>query len=196
MSASRSHPATPRHRGHGELCREEPVSLKRLVYIDGQQAVIYRALKPNPSLGANFVALDPLEWLARIADHIPDPGKHARRSTLTTPTGPGHGPRRRSCSGSRSRGSGAEAPQKRRCSPSWARLISKVYHVDPLTCRGCGGRLQIVAYINDQFAIKKILDHLDPSPPEVKRPPPDLRYTPVDHEGRELEGVAEELVAP
>ena len=53
-----------------------PVSLKRLVYIDGQQAVIYRALKPNPRLGANFVTMDPLEWLARVADHIPDPGKH------------------------------------------------------------------------------------------------------------------------
>ena len=52
-----------------------PVSLKRLVYIDGHNAVVYRALRPNPSLGANFVALDPLEWLARIADH-PDPGKH------------------------------------------------------------------------------------------------------------------------
>jgi len=30
-----------------------PVSLKRLVYIDGQQAVVYRALRPNPGLGAN-----------------------------------------------------------------------------------------------------------------------------------------------
>ncbi len=28
-----------------------PVSLKRLVYVDGQQAVIYRALKTNPRLG-------------------------------------------------------------------------------------------------------------------------------------------------
>ena len=31
------------------------ISLKRLVYIDGQKAVISRALKPNPRLGANFV---------------------------------------------------------------------------------------------------------------------------------------------
>jgi hypothetical protein len=55
-----------------------PLSLKRLVYIDGQRVVIYRALRPNPGLGTDFVALDPLEWLARIADHIPDPGKHRR----------------------------------------------------------------------------------------------------------------------
>jgi hypothetical protein len=38
-----------------------PSSLKRLVYLDGQQAVICRALKPNPSLGQSFVAMDPLE---------------------------------------------------------------------------------------------------------------------------------------
>jgi len=27
-------------------------------------------------LGQNFVAMDSLEWLARMTDHIPDPGKH------------------------------------------------------------------------------------------------------------------------
>ena len=171
-----------------------PVSLKRLVYIDGQQAVIYRALKSNPRLGANFVALDPLEWLARIADHIPDPGKHrtlfysyyANRARGARPN-----------EKELLEGAKAEAPKKSRCSPSWARLIAKVYHADPLTCRKCGGRLQIVAYIHDHFTIKTILDHLGLSPPEIERPPPDIRYVPVDDEGREAEGmVAEGLHSP
>ena len=52
-----------------------PLSLKKLVYLDGQQAVLYRS-RMNPSLGRNFEALDPLEWLARMSDHIPDPGQH------------------------------------------------------------------------------------------------------------------------
>ena len=52
-----------------------PLSLKKLVYLDGQKAVLYRS-KMNPSLGRNFEAMDPLEWLARMADHIPDAGKH------------------------------------------------------------------------------------------------------------------------
>jgi hypothetical protein len=43
--------------------------------LDGQKAVVYRS-KMNPALGRNFEAMDPLEWLARLADHIPDPGKH------------------------------------------------------------------------------------------------------------------------
>ncbi len=32
----------------------------------------------NPFLGRNFEAMDPLEWLARMSDHIPDPGQHRR----------------------------------------------------------------------------------------------------------------------
>jgi hypothetical protein len=51
-----------------------PLSLKKLVYLDGQ-AVLYRS-KLNPLLGRNFEAMDPLEWLARMSDHIPDPGQH------------------------------------------------------------------------------------------------------------------------
>ena len=50
-----------------------PLSLKKLVYLDGQQAVLYRS-RTNPSLGRNVEAMDPLEWLARMSDHIPDPG--------------------------------------------------------------------------------------------------------------------------
>jgi len=52
-----------------------PLSLKKLVYLDGERAVIYRS-RMNPSLGRNFEAMDPLEWLARLSDHIPDPGQH------------------------------------------------------------------------------------------------------------------------
>ncbi len=78
-----------------------PLSLKRLVYLDGQQAVIYRALKPNPSLGQNFVAMDPLEWLARMTDHIPDPHRHRTlfhaplRQPCARRTGQGEGVARR-----------------------------------------------------------------------------------------------------
>jgi hypothetical protein len=91
-----------------------------------------------------------------MADHIPDPGKH--RTLFYSH----HANRAR---GARAKGKAllqdacAEAPKKRRCPPSWARLISKVYHADPLSCRECGGRLQIVAYINDHFTIKRILGY-------------------------------------
>jgi hypothetical protein len=41
-----------------------PLPLQKLVYLDGQQAVLYRS-RMNPSLGRNFEAMDPLEWLVR-----------------------------------------------------------------------------------------------------------------------------------
>ena len=64
-------------------------------------------------------------------------------------------------------------------------------------CRQCGGSLQIVAYVHDHFTIKTILDRLGLNPPEFERPPPDIRYVPVDHEGRQFEGlVAEDPAAP
>jgi hypothetical protein len=54
------------------------LSLRKLVYLDGHKAVLSRS-KLDPLLRRNFGAMDPLEWLARLADHIPDPGKHRTR---------------------------------------------------------------------------------------------------------------------
>jgi hypothetical protein len=70
-------------------------------------------------------------------------------------------------------------------------LISKVFHVDPLTCAKCGGKLEIIAYLHDQVSISRILDHLGLNPPETAKPPPavpEVVRVPVDEEGRESEG--------
>ena len=164
------------------LPREITVVVEKLVYLDGQKAV-YRSCM-NPSLGRDFEAMDPLEWLARMTDHIPDPGRHRTHF---------HGfyasrvrAQRRKADPS---GLAAEpAPAKRRCSPSWARLISKVDQADPLVCKACGGPLKIVAYITDELSITRILDHLGLSPPPQEKPPPtrELVRVPVDDEGREI----------
>ena len=83
-----------------------------------------------------------------------------------------------------------EPAYKRRCTASWARLIAKVFHADPLTCRKCGWKLKIVAYLHDQVAIKQVLAQLGLSPPEESKPPPavhEVVCVPVDEEGREME---------
>jgi hypothetical protein len=48
--------------------------------------------------------------------------------------------------------------------------------------------LKVAAYITDALAIRQVLEHLGPSPPE--KPPPEIRdvvRVPLDDEGREIE---------
>ena len=76
--------------------------------------------------------MDPLEWLARMADHIPDPGKH-RTLFYAYYANRVRGDRAEEEPGE---GKVEEEPaKKRRCTASWARLIAKLFHADPLTCR-------------------------------------------------------------
>jgi Transposase zinc-binding domain/Putative transposase len=143
-----------------------PLSLKKLVYLDGQQAVLYRS-RMNPSLGRNFEAMDPLEWLARMSDHIPDPGQHRTifygeyssrvRATLCAPE---------------AAPAAADSPPRRRSSAGWARMIAKIYHVDPLVCSRCGQRMSILAFVSDQHSISRILEHLGLRSSQQDKPPP------------------------
>jgi hypothetical protein len=104
-----------------------------------------------------------------MSDHIPDPGQHrtlfygeyssrvrgAAQSLQAEPAG-----------------SSVEPPPRRRCSASWARLIAKVYQVDPLLCVRCGQRMSILAFVSDQHSINRILDHLGLRAPLQDKPPP------------------------
>jgi hypothetical protein len=43
---------------------------------------------------------------------------------------------------------------------NWARLIQKIYDVDPLICPKYSGKMKVISVIEDQDVIKKILKHL------------------------------------
>jgi len=43
---------------------------------------------------------------------------------------------------------------------SWARLIQKIYEVDPLICPKCKGTMRIISFIEDAHIIRDILTHL------------------------------------
>ncbi len=49
------------------------------------------------------------------------------------------------------------------CRKNWARLIQKIYEVDPLTCLKCNGPMCVISIIEDQKVIKKILKHPAPA---------------------------------
>ncbi len=80
----------------------------------------------------NFQVFDPLDFLAEVTQHIPDPGAHlvryygwysnksrgqrAKRQPVATATGP------------------ARSPTAREARKGWAAIIRQVYESNPLSC--------------------------------------------------------------
>ena len=58
----------------------------------------------------------------------------------------------------------------------WAELLRRVYLVDALTCPHCGATRRLLAFVTDQSAIHRILDHLA----RTGRGPPDEASSPRD----------------
>lgn len=54
---------------------------------------------------------------------------------------------------------------------NWARLIQKIYQVDPLICPKCQGMMLIISIIEHPVFIDKILSHLGLNQ-KTQRPPP------------------------
>ena len=132
----------------------------------GQRPADHAVSRAAASLRRNFEAMDPLEWLARMSDHIPDPGQHRTplRRVLES---------RERRSGSPEADTVTPLPSRRRAggSSGWARLIAKVYQVDPLVCTRCGQRMSILAFVTDQHSIRTILGHLGLPPAAAEQAP-------------------------
>ena len=58
-------------------------------------------------------------------------------------------------------GQEADSAYRKKCRANWARLIRKIYEIDPLTCPKCNGTIRILALIEEAAVIRKILDHLE-----------------------------------
>jgi len=57
---------------------------------------------------------------------------------------------------------------------NWARLIQKIYEVDPLTCPKCASQMRVISVIEQPEIVKKILKHLGLWKKKA-RPPPKTR---------------------
>lgn len=55
---------------------------------------------------------------------------------------------------------------------SWARLLQKVYEVDPFLCPKCGGAMSVVAVIEDPDELRKIIEWAQAN--QVRGPPSEL----------------------
>ena len=69
-------------------------------------------------------------------------------------------------------------PERAALRRRWANLIRRVYEVDPLVCRRCGGEMRVVSFITEPGQIRRILDHLRKRE-RVARPPPPRVHQPV-----------------
>ena len=108
---------------------------------------------------------DSLEWIARLTSHIPERGTqlvhyygaysnahrgiaHRRKAFIEVPPEdePYNPPE-------------PDSPWLAARRKSWARLIRRVYEVDPLLCP-CGKRMRVVGFITQAHVIRMILDHI------------------------------------
>ena len=74
---------------------------------------------------------------------------------------------------------------------NWARLIRKIYGIDPLTCSKCQGRTRILAFIEDEKLIKKVLKDLGLW--DKKARPPPLPKTYIDASISQLPSCEDDL---
>jgi hypothetical protein len=154
-----------------------PLSLERMQYSDGADKVVY-ARKGSNGRPGSVERFDALDFLARVIAHIPPPRIHLirylghysnvsrgrRRKEKEEPLTPGH-PRDQE-------DDGLTDAQRRTMRRAWARLVRRVYEVDPLVCVKCGGEMRIVSVILEHKVITKILGHLARKGIQPGRGPP------------------------
>ena len=58
---------------------------------------------------------------------------------------------------------------------NWARLIQKIYEIDPLCCSACSGKMKVISIIERPDVIKLILRHLGLWDGKVRPPPASLK---------------------
>lgn len=140
-------------------------SQERLNYISEASKVIYKSKNGNDTK-----EFDAVDFIASICSHIPNKNEQMVRYM---------GYYSNVCRGRRKKQGDAESDfvieddnYNKGCSRSWARLIKKIYEVDPLICPKCGGSMRIIAFIEDYKVIKKILDYLGIYEFKRDRPPP------------------------
>ena len=130
-----------------------PVALKRLSWDEDTAQVAYKA-RPTRRSGPlpSTTNWDVLEFIARVVDHIPEPSQQMTRYWGFYANA-ARGKRRKV---------EEEEPTSTRPSPedtdddctrqarlSWAKLIRRVYEIDPLLCPFCGAEMRILAFITD-----------------------------------------------
>jgi hypothetical protein len=163
-----------------------PLSMEKLTYIPSQGTVSYTS-DFNPAIGDTIKVWDARDFIAAATLFIPPQGVRCIRYfglypsrsrwkwpqwdhvVCNAPAG------WRETHGVQGDDSRPQPPPpctvpESACRSAWARLIAKIYEVDPLVCPRCSSKMRVLAVITDPAAVDKILRHLI----KIGRPPPGL----------------------
>jgi hypothetical protein len=160
------------------LCRyvtRPPVATERMA-LTSTGHVRY-ALKTPYRDGTTHIVLEPLDFMARLAALVPPPRMHLTRyhgvfaphSKLRSAVTPAH----RGTGASKQPATAAESvkpPTPRHVAMSWARRLKRVFGIEIDDCGRCGGRLKVIASIEEPEVIAKILAHLKKTAPDQYQP--------------------------
>ena len=146
-------------------------SLEKLKYKEGDSLVIYRSKMMHGKNKSNFQVYSPLEFIAAITQHIPEPsfqlvryyGWYSNRM---------RGDRKKQEEREKGEKENVVADDLRVIDVSgykpkripqliWRECIKKVWEVDPLTCPNCDAEMKLISFIYKKTVIKKILTHLE-----------------------------------
>ena len=165
-----------------KICRyiaRPAVSEERLSTND-QGDVIYRFKKPWDD-GTTALKLTPMELMERLVALVPRPRVHLTRYHGVL--GPHYKHRKQIVPKPPElklvQDDQTIKPQQlelKKKNLNWARLLARVFNIDVETCIKCGGKMKIIAAIEDPKVIRKILDHMGlptkPPPLYPARGPP------------------------
>jgi hypothetical protein len=106
------------------------------------------------------VIFEPMDFIARLAALVPKPRAHLTRyHGVFAPASPWRSrvvPKSRTASTDRSH----TTPTDKHRAMTWAKRLKRVFAIDIETCRPCGGKLRVIASIEEPAVIEHILEHL------------------------------------
>lgn len=170
---------------------QAPFSLARILKVTPEGSVPYksehagvkkfphwRVATTLPGIARNFEVFTALDFPAQSTLHIPNRGQHLIRY-YGWYSNRARGERKKSGVTETAHVASAaeddpdrDAEYRNAARRNWARLIKKVYEVDPLLCPKCGTEMAIVAFIMEPAANANILASLGIVEEEESRAPP------------------------
>jgi len=154
------------------LCRyvsRPPVAVDRMALTASGQ--LRYSLKTPYRDGTTHIVLEPLDLMARLAALVPPPrmhltrfhgvfASHSKLRAAVTPAGRGKGKKPPAEEGT------DKPATPRHVAMNWAKRLKRVFGIDIEACARCGGKLRVIASIEEPEVIAKILAHLERTAPD------------------------------